>query len=120
MTLSGSIAANRTLFRDTLYKISGVVKVNGGATLTIQPGTRIEGIYLGSAPANVTADLRGVAATNSSEAAAVGEVVRALLNDFGDVAVAEFIKELDGISPDTLTRLAKLADDIEENNDEKA
>jgi|GEM_PF-1446214 len=53
-TLSGSISTSRTLFRDTLYKVSGVVKVNGGATLTIQPGTRIEGIYTGSAVGNVT------------------------------------------------------------------
>ncbi len=52
-----------------------------------------------------------------AEAVAVGDVVRALLNDFGDVAVAEFIKELDEISPETLTRLAELSREAEDNND---
>jgi hypothetical protein len=49
VTVSGSIASNRTFTRDTIYRLSGVVKVNGGATLTIEPGTRIEGIYNASA-----------------------------------------------------------------------
>jgi len=42
-TLTGNITANRTLFRDTLYQLNGYVKVQSGATLTIQPGTRILG-----------------------------------------------------------------------------
>ena len=42
-TLSGDITANRTLFKDTVYTLSGYVKVKNGATLTIQPGTRIVG-----------------------------------------------------------------------------
>lgn len=54
VTLSGSITSDRTLFRDTLYRLSGVVRVNGGATLTIQPGTRVEGIYVAGA-ANISA-----------------------------------------------------------------
>src|SRR5690606_28579773 len=49
VTISGSITSNRTFTRDTIYRLSGVVKVNGGATLTIQPGTRIEGVYNASA-----------------------------------------------------------------------
>lgn len=53
-----------------------------------------------------------------AEATAVGDVVRALLNDFGDVAVAEFIKELDGISPETLNRLAELSRENGEDNEE--
>ncbi len=47
-TVSGAITSNRTFFSDTIYRINGVVKVNSGATLTIQPGTRIEGMYLGA------------------------------------------------------------------------
>lgn len=46
VTLSGNITTARLLSRDTLYKLSGVVRVNGGGVLTIQPGTRIEGIYV--------------------------------------------------------------------------
>jgi hypothetical protein len=42
-TLSGNITANRTLSSDTVYKISGYVKVTSGATLTIQAGTRLIG-----------------------------------------------------------------------------
>jgi hypothetical protein len=42
-TLTGIIASSRTLFADTTYTIQGFVKVAGGSTLTIQPGTRIEG-----------------------------------------------------------------------------
>ncbi len=43
VTLSGSINTNRLLSKDTVYQLDGIVRVNGGATLTIQPGTRIEG-----------------------------------------------------------------------------
>lgn len=46
VTLSGNITSARLLSRDTLYKLSGVVRVNGGGVLTIEPGTRIEGIYV--------------------------------------------------------------------------
>ncbi|MBI1281335.1 MAG: BlaI/MecI/CopY family transcriptional regulator [Anaerolineaceae bacterium] len=63
---------------------------------------------------------RTVYSRQEAEAAAVGDVVRALLRDFGDVAVAEFIKELDGISPHTLNRLAELGREIEKDNDEQA
>lgn len=42
-TLSGNVTASRTLYRDTLYTLSGYVKVQNGATLTIEAGTRIIG-----------------------------------------------------------------------------
>lgn len=42
-TITGDILANRTLFSDTVYTISGFVHVANGATLTIQPGTKIVG-----------------------------------------------------------------------------
>ncbi len=42
-TLSGNITTSRTLYADTVYKLSGYVKVQSGATLTIQAGTRIIG-----------------------------------------------------------------------------
>lgn len=50
-TLSGSIAANRTLTADTNYVIRGFVYVNTGATLTINAGTKLVGdtTALGSA-----------------------------------------------------------------------
>jgi hypothetical protein len=41
--VTGPITASRTLFADTIYTLSGYVKVESGATLTIQPGTRVEG-----------------------------------------------------------------------------
>lgn len=37
------INANRTLDRSTIWELPGIVSVRGGATLTIEPGTRIEG-----------------------------------------------------------------------------
>lgn len=52
-----------------------------------------------------------------AEAAAVGSVLRALLEDFGEVAVAQFVRELDGIDPDQLAQLAQLAEESD-NNDE--
>ena len=61
---------------------------------------------------------RAVHSRKQAESAAVGDVVRALLSDFGDVAVAEFIKELDGISPETLNRLAELSRENGEDNEE--
>jgi hypothetical protein len=42
-TLSGNITVDRTLYADTLYTLSGYVKVGNGRTLTIQPGTTIVG-----------------------------------------------------------------------------
>jgi hypothetical protein len=42
-TLSSNITTNRTLYADTVYKLQGYVKVQSGATLTIQPGTTILG-----------------------------------------------------------------------------
>jgi hypothetical protein len=43
VTLTADIAANRTLFKDTLYVLSGYIKIDSGVTLTIQPGTKIVG-----------------------------------------------------------------------------
>jgi hypothetical protein len=42
-TISTDITADRTLYADTLYTISGFVHVASGATLTVQPGTVIQG-----------------------------------------------------------------------------
>jgi hypothetical protein len=42
-TLSGTIAASRTLSADTVYVLNGYVKVQSGAVLTVQAGTRIVG-----------------------------------------------------------------------------
>jgi len=42
-TVNADITSNRTFFAETTYTISGYVKVTNGATLTIQPGTRIVG-----------------------------------------------------------------------------
>ena len=44
-TLSAPITANRTLFADSVYTIQGYVRVASGATLTIQPGTKILGDF---------------------------------------------------------------------------
>ena len=50
-TISADITTNRTLYADTLYTLSGFIRVANGATLTIQPGTTIVGNFdvLGSA-----------------------------------------------------------------------
>jgi hypothetical protein len=42
-TLSGNITTSRTLHNDTVYTLSGYVKVQSGAVLTVEPGTRIIG-----------------------------------------------------------------------------
>lgn len=43
-----------------------------------------------------------------AEAVAVGELVRALVHDFGDIALAQFVKELGEIDPAHLARLEEL------------
>ncbi len=43
--LCEDITQNRTLYADTVYTLSGFIKVTNGATLTIQPGTRIVGDF---------------------------------------------------------------------------
>jgi predicted transcriptional regulator len=60
---------------------------------------------------------RAVHSRQEAEAAAVTSVVRALLEDFGDVAITQFVKELDDIDPNQLARLAKLVDEPEEADD---
>ena len=52
--IAGNITANRTLFADTAYTLLGFIQVTNGATLTIQPGTRIRG---DTAAANVGSSL---------------------------------------------------------------
>ena len=42
-TISANITADRTLIKDTVYTLKGYIKVANGATLTIQPGTKIVG-----------------------------------------------------------------------------
>jgi hypothetical protein len=44
-TISADIVSNRTLYADTVYTLRGFIHVGNGATLTIQPGTRILGDY---------------------------------------------------------------------------
>lgn len=41
--VTGNITSNQTWFADTVYTLSGFIKVQSGATLTIQPGTTIVG-----------------------------------------------------------------------------
>ncbi|MGE3525198.1 MAG: hypothetical protein AB7I33_04680, partial [Gemmatimonadales bacterium] len=42
-TINTNITANRTLYSDTTYTLSGYIKVQPGVTLTIQAGTKILG-----------------------------------------------------------------------------
>jgi hypothetical protein len=43
--ISTNITANRTLFADTVYTLQGFIQVANGATLTMQPGTKIQGDF---------------------------------------------------------------------------
>lgn len=43
--INADITTNRTLSNDTVYTLSGFIKVTNGATLTIEPGTRIVGDF---------------------------------------------------------------------------
>jgi hypothetical protein len=43
--ISADITSNRTLRADTVYTLSGFIKVANGATLTIEPGTVIQGDF---------------------------------------------------------------------------
>ncbi len=43
--ITGDITASRTLFADTVYTLKGFIHVANGATLTIQPGTKIQGDF---------------------------------------------------------------------------
>ena len=44
-----------------------------------------------------------------AERVVVTQVVRALLSEFGEVAVAQFVKEMEAVDPDQLARLAALS-----------
>jgi hypothetical protein len=43
--VANDITANRTFYADTVYTLRGFIHVANGATLTIQPGTKIQGDY---------------------------------------------------------------------------
>lgn len=43
--INADITSDRTLYADTVYTLSGFVHVANGATLTIEPGTEIQGDY---------------------------------------------------------------------------
>ena len=43
--ITTDIQVSRTLFADTVYTLKGFIHVASGATLTIQPGTRIQGDF---------------------------------------------------------------------------
>ena len=43
--ITTDITANRTLYADTTYTLKGFIHVTNGATLTIQPGTKIQGDF---------------------------------------------------------------------------
>lgn len=43
--ITTDITANRTLYADTVYTLKGFIHVGNGATLTIQPGTKILGDF---------------------------------------------------------------------------
>jgi len=43
--ITTDITASRTLYADTVYTLKGFIHVANGATLTIQPGTKIQGDY---------------------------------------------------------------------------
>jgi len=45
VVISQDITQNRTFHADTTYELSGFIKVTNGATLTIEPGTRIVGDF---------------------------------------------------------------------------
>lgn len=45
VVITENITEDRTFHADTTYKLSGFIKVGNGATLTIEPGTRIVGDY---------------------------------------------------------------------------
>jgi hypothetical protein len=53
--ITGNITQNRTLSADTVYQLRGIVQVQNGATLTIQPGTRITGSPISDAANRVSA-----------------------------------------------------------------
>jgi len=43
--INTDITASRTLFADTVYTLKGFIHVTNGSTLTIQPGTKIQGDF---------------------------------------------------------------------------
>ena len=45
VTIASDITTDRTFRADTLYQLSGFIKVANGATLTVEPGTTIVGDY---------------------------------------------------------------------------
>jgi hypothetical protein len=68
-TVSGVIDTATTWSCDTVYQLDGKVYVAGGATLTIEAGTRIEGL-----PSALPVDASALVITRGSKIYAVGDV----------------------------------------------
>lgn len=68
VTVSGNITTNKTFDRDTVWKLSGFVKVANGVTLTIESGTRIVGDQ--ATPGSALFILRGASVVANGTAAA--------------------------------------------------
>ncbi|HEU5155174.1 MAG TPA: hypothetical protein VFU03_10620 [Gemmatimonadales bacterium] len=49
VTVSGTISNDTTWTNTKIIRLDGIVRVNGGATLTIQPGSQIEGLKVSTA-----------------------------------------------------------------------
>ncbi len=52
---------------------------------------------------------KAVFSPQETEAAAVAKIVHSLVHDHGDLAIAQFMKEVGEITPEQLTKLASLA-----------
>lgn len=61
---------------------------------------------------------QAVNSRKEAEAQAVGGILRTLIEDFGEIAVAQFVKQLDEIDPEQLARLAQLLDTQDNMPDE--
>ncbi|GAB4577353.1 MAG: BlaI/MecI/CopY family transcriptional regulator [Anaerolineales bacterium] len=61
---------------------------------------------------------QAVRSREEAEAAAIGGVMRSLLKDFGELAVVQFVRELDELDPAQLHRLAELAQQADEERNE--
>ena len=87
--LTGRIQQDRTLHRDTLYVLSGFVKVDSGFTLTIQPGTRVVGDTAQDRLGSSLWIRRGarIVADGTREAPIVFTSWYRVMQDDGDVAV---------------------------------
>ena len=94
--------------RDVLTELQAERELAYTTVMTVMQRLAIKGL-LTQEKDGKTHHYRAAQSREEFTASAAGSVVRSLLDDFGELAIAQFVKEVEAADPEQLARLAGLA-----------